>query len=97
VAAAGAAVGLIAAVAAGASCLGGWGVALGTTLRAIGRGFGSGTLEAAQASGEAKPIPAAKPIAKLIAKPVDRKAAHAKEVTAFPRPESFKRSRPSSI
>jgi hypothetical protein len=69
---------LAAAVAAGV-------VVLGTTLRAIGRGFGNGTLGLAEAS--AAQIPAAS--IRLVAKAVDRSAA-AREagVTAFPDGES---------
>src|ERR1700693_2231665 len=73
----------VAATAAGAG-----GVVLGTTLRAIGRGFGNGTLGLAEAS--AAHIPAAS--IRLVAKAVDRNAA-AREgaVTTFPDGESFNR------
>jgi hypothetical protein len=66
----------------------GQGVVLGTTLRAIGRGFGNGTLGLAEAS--AAQIPAAS--IRLVAKAVDRNAA-AREgaVTTFPDGESFNR------
>jgi hypothetical protein len=59
-------------------------------LRAIGRGFGSGTFDLAEASaGNADKATAS---ARLIAKPADRNAAaRAFGVTAFPRGESFKR------
>jgi hypothetical protein len=63
---------------------------LGTTLRAIGRGFGSGTFGLAQASA----VNADKPTAsvRLVAKAVDRNvAARAFGVTAFLRGESFNR------
>ena len=47
--------------------------ALGTTLRAIGRGFGSGTVGVAQASAANTDNPAAS--ARLVANAVDRNAA----------------------
>jgi hypothetical protein len=67
-------------------------VMLGTTLRAIGRGFGRGTLgllaHASTASAE-KPIASVK----LVARAVDRKAAaRTRRLTAFLRGESFDRS-----
>jgi hypothetical protein len=63
---------------------------LGTTLRAIGRGFGSGTFDLAQASAVNADKPTAS--ARLVAKAVDRNAAaRAFEVTAFLRGESFNR------
>jgi phosphohistidine swiveling domain-containing protein len=55
---------------------------LGTTLRAIGRGFGSGTFGLAQASTEIADSPTAS--ARLVASAVDRNAAARTErVTAF--------------
>jgi hypothetical protein len=69
---------------------------LGTTLRAIGRGFGSGTFGLAQASAANADNPTAN--IRLVANAVDRIAA-AREygVTAFLRGESFNRSSPRSI
>jgi hypothetical protein len=70
--------------------------ALGTTLRAIGRGFGKGTFDLAQAS--AVHADTATPKTRLVASAVDRNAAaREEEVTAFPDGESFNRSSPSSI
>ena len=75
----------------------GCGVVLGTTLRAIGRGFGSGTfgLAAASAAHADNPRSArlvAKASARLVARAVDRNAAaRADGVTAFLRGESFNR------
>jgi hypothetical protein len=69
---------------------------LGTTLRAIGRGFGNGTFGLAQAS----PAHADNPIAsaRLVANAVDRNAAGREDgVTAFPDGESFNHSSPRSI
>jgi hypothetical protein len=67
--------------------------ALGTTLRAIGRGFGSGTFGVAQASAD---NPTAS--ARLVANAVDRNAAARDDgVTAFLRGESLNRSSPRSI
>jgi phosphohistidine swiveling domain-containing protein len=55
---------------------------LGTTLRAIGRGFGNGTLGWASASTEIADSPTAS--ARLVASAVDRNAARRVErVTAF--------------
>jgi hypothetical protein len=69
---------------------------LGTTLRAIGRGFGSGTFGLAQASAAMAHNPSAS--ARLVARAVDRNAvAPVDGVTAFLRGESFNRSRPWSI
>jgi hypothetical protein len=69
-------------------------VVFGTTLRAIGRGFGSGTFglaEAAVASAD-HPIASTRPIAKAVDKAIERNAAAcADRVTAFLRGESFKR------
>jgi hypothetical protein len=64
----------------------------GTTLRAIGRGFGSGTFGAASAGMEN-----ATASARHVAKAVDRNAAaRAVWVTAFLRGESFKLEKPQS-
>jgi hypothetical protein len=69
---------------------------LGTTLRAIGRGFGSGTWGPAHASAANTDNPAAS--AKLVAKAVDRNAAARNNgVTAFLRGESLNRSSPGCI
>ena len=66
---------------------------LGTTLRAIGRGFGNGTFGLAQASAANADNPTAS--ARLVANAVDRNAAaRADGVTAFLRGESFNRSSP---
>jgi hypothetical protein len=74
----------------------GLGEVLGTTLRAIGRGFGSGTFALAQASAAMADNPSAS--ARLVARAVDRNAvARVDGVTAFLRGESFNRSRPRSI
>ena len=73
---------------------------LGTTLRAIGRDFGSGTLGllAACAVHADNPEVSAKASTRLVAKAVDRKAAaRAVGVTAFLRGESFNRASPRSI
>jgi hypothetical protein len=66
-------------------------VVFGTTLRAIGRGFGRGTLGlAAQASTASAEKPTAN--VRLVAKAVDRNAAGRRDgVTAFFRGESFNR------
>jgi hypothetical protein len=72
------------------------GVVLGAMLRAIGRGFGSGTfgLAAASAGHADNPTASAKPVAHT----VDRKAADRKDwVTTFLRGESFDRSSSRSI
>jgi hypothetical protein len=67
---------------------------LGTTLRAIGRGFGSGTLAVAEAcvAGADSPMARTRPVAntrnKAVDRAVDRKAAARVEVTAFLRGES---------
>jgi hypothetical protein len=62
----------------------------GTTLRAIGRGFGNGTLGFAEASVGNADNPSA--TARLVANAVDRNAAaRAKKVTAFLRGESLNR------
>jgi len=62
----------------------------GTTLRAIGRGFGSGTFGLVAASAVHADNPTAS--ARLVAKAVDRNAAaRADGVTAFLRGESFNR------
>jgi hypothetical protein len=69
----------------------------GTTWRAIGRGFGNGTLGLAQASAAAN---ADKPTAsaRLVAKAVDRNAAaRVERFTAFPGGESFNRPSLRSI
>jgi hypothetical protein len=61
---------------------------LGTTFRATGRGFGSGTLLA-----QASPVNAAKPIVsvRLVARAVDRNAAaRTRRFTAFLRGESLR-------
>src|ERR1700761_9138075 len=72
------------------------GEVFGTTLRAIGRGFGNGTFGLAQASAAMADNPSAS--ARLVAKAVDRNAvARVDGVTAFLRGESFNRSRPRSI
>jgi phosphohistidine swiveling domain-containing protein len=65
---------------------------LGTTLRAIGRGFGRGTLGlAAQASTASAEKPTAN--VRLVAKAVDRNAAaRTRRFTAFLHGESFDRS-----
>jgi hypothetical protein len=71
-------------------------VVLGTTLRAIGRGFGKGTFGLAQACPASADSPTAS--ARLVARAVDRNAvARADGVTAFPDGESFNRGSPSSI
>src|ERR1700694_2873777 len=81
---------LAAALAAGAAFLT---EVLSTTLRAIGRGFGSGTFGVAQASAD---NPTAS--ARLVANAVDRNAAARDDgVTAFLRGESLNRSSPRSI
>ena len=71
--------------------------ALGTALRAIGRGFGSGTFGLAQASKGNAASPTAS--ARLVASAVDRKAAaRAEGITAFLcGGESFNRSSLRSI
>ena len=84
--------GTIAVAAAGAGAAG---VAvLGTTLRAIGRGFGSGTFDLAKASNGKAASPSTS--ARLVARAVDRNAAARGEgITAFLcGGESFNRSRP---
>src|SRR6266536_2707731 len=64
---------------------------LGTTLRAIGRGFGRGTFGLAQASRGNAASPTAS--ARRVASAVDRKAARAEGITAFLcGGESFNRS-----
>jgi hypothetical protein len=68
-------------------------VVAGTTLRAIGRGFGSGTFGPAWAG-----IENAAASARHVAKAVERKAAaRTLRVTAFSRGESFKLTCPSPI
>src|SRR5260370_13217627 len=70
--------------------------ALGTTLRAIGRGFGSGTVGVSQASAANTDNPTAS--ARLVANVVDRNAAARNDgVTAFLRGESVNRSSPGCI
>src|SRR3981081_1806205 len=70
--------------------------ALGTTLRAIGRGFGNGTFGLAEASAAHPDSPTAS--TRLVASAVERNAAaRGDEVTAFPDDESFNRSSPRSI
>src|SRR5437868_6628167 len=70
--------------------------ALGTTLRAIGRGFGSGTVGVAQASAANTDNPTAS--ARLVANAVDRNGAARNDgVTAFLRGESLNRSSPGCI
>src|SRR6266403_1109022 len=70
--------------------------ALGTTLRPMGRGFGSGTVGVAQASAANTDNPTAS--AKLVANAVDRNAAARNDgVTAFLRRESLNRSSPACI
>jgi hypothetical protein len=67
---------------------------LGTTLRAIGRGFGSGTLGlvAASAANADNPTASARLVARAVDKAVDRNAAaRADWVTSFLRGESFNR------
>jgi hypothetical protein len=59
-------------------------VVFGTTLRAIGRGFGSGTFGLAQASAANTDSPSARPVTNA----VDRNAAF-RVFTAFLRGESF--------
>jgi hypothetical protein len=69
---------------------------LGTTLRAIGRGFGNGTFGLAQAS--AVHADRATASTRLVASAVDRIAAAREDgVTGFPDGESINRSSPSSI
>jgi hypothetical protein len=69
---------------------------LGTTLRAIGRGFGSGTLGLVAASAAHPDSPTAS--ARLVARAVDRHAAaRADWVTSFLRGESFNRQGLRSI
>ena len=72
-------------------------VGFGTTLRAIGRGFGRGTFGLAQASNGNAASPTAS--ARLVASAVDRKAAaRAEGITAFLcGGESFNRSSLRSI
>ena len=72
-------------------------VVLGTTLRAIGRGFGRGTFGLAQASNGNAASPTAS--ARLVASAVDRKAvARAEGITVFLcGGESFNRSSLRSI
>jgi hypothetical protein len=66
------------------------GTVLGTTLRAIGRGFGSGTFGVADASIAQADHPTAS--TRLVAKAVDRNAAaRGDRVTTFLRGESFNR------
>jgi len=68
----------------------------GTTLRAIGRGFGNGTVGLAQASAANTNNPTAS--ARLVANAVDRNAAARNDgVTAFLRGESLNRSSPGCI
>jgi hypothetical protein len=71
------------------------GSVLGTTLRAIGRGFGNGTfLGLAQASpvNADNPTASARQVARVADKAVDRNAAGRRDgVTAFFRGESFNR------
>jgi hypothetical protein len=68
----------------------------GTTFRAIGRGFGSGTAGVAQASAANIDSPTAR--ARLVANAVDRNAAARNDrVTAFLRGESLNRSSPGCI
>ena len=63
---------------------------VGTTLRAIGRGFGSGTFGLAQASAANTDNPTDS--TRLVANAVDRNAAAREDgVTAFPDGESFNR------
>jgi hypothetical protein len=67
---------------------------LGTTLRAIGRGLGRGTLARASTASADKPIVSAR----VVAKAVDRNAAaRMNGVTMFLRGESLNRSSPTSI
>jgi hypothetical protein len=67
-----------------------------TTLRAIGRALGNGTLGLAQASAPKPDKPTAS--ARLVASAVDRKAAERLDrVKAFPQGESFDRASPMSI
>src|SRR5713226_1487694 len=69
---------------------------LGTTLRAIGRGFGNGTFGLAQASAATADNPSASP--RLVAKAVDRNVAAREDgVTMFLRGESINRTSPRSI
>src|ERR1700677_1898591 len=71
------------------------GVVLRTTLRAIGRDFGSGPLDVAASAAQADNPTAS---ARLVAHAVDRKAAAREEgVTTFLRGESFGRSNSRSI
>ena len=73
-----------------------FGVVLDTTLRAIGRGFGSGTFFLAAASAAHADNPTAS--ARLVAHTIDRKAAARENwVTTFLRGESFGRSSSRSI
>src|SRR5258705_7098167 len=70
--------------------------ALGTTLRATGRGFGSGTVGVAEASAANTDNPTAS--TRLVANAVDRNAAARNDgVTAFLRGESVNRSSPGCI
>jgi len=70
--------------------------ASGTMLRAVGRGFGSGTVGVAQASTANTDNPTAS--ARLVANAVDRNAAARNDgVTAFLRGESLNRSSPRGI
>jgi hypothetical protein len=82
---------ILAALVAGATFLA---EGLGTTLRAIGRGFGNGTFGLVRASAANADSPTAS--ARLVANAVDRNAAaRADGVTAFLRGESFNRSGPA--
>jgi hypothetical protein len=69
-------------------------VVFGTTLRAIGRGFGNGTFGLAQTSvATTSPIAKARPVASA----VDRNAAaRTDRVTGFPDGESFDLTSPGS-
>jgi hypothetical protein len=72
------------------------GEGLGATLRAIGRGFGSGTVGVAEASDANTDNPTAS--ARPVANAVDRNAAARNDgVTAFLRGESVNRSSPGCI
>src|SRR5712671_408141 len=83
----------LAVLAAGAIVLG---EVVGTTLRAIGRGFGNGTVGVAPASAANTDNPTAS--ARLVANAVDRNAAARNDgVTAFLRGESLNRSSPGCI
>jgi hypothetical protein len=70
-------------------------VVFATTLRAIGRGFGSGTIGLAEAVVADQPTASARPAVRAVDKTVECDA-QADRVTAFLRGESFKRGCPGT-